>query len=346
MHHRASIAAAVGLSAFALGLIPACGVDFDEFISDPLANLDDLQMADDGDEEDLRVMLGSRTCTPMLQDVRLSEGAFGPIVIEPRSIQTPAPALGSNRPFELDQDRERIPYGEHRLLYPDDYKLGEYAEFRGTLDFVPTYEGSTQVLVLDKAYLIEGEIVKTLFLRHTRFDVDGGLKLWGKLTHFWRVWGTDEIGVVLTGISNLSNHEPRFDGQYFMDEGGKRLVSLRWPAQMVPHHDPFALAVIEPEQTVALGWMGGTLPMGASPFVGFYRRLPYTPPTSRDCASISIAPDGTPVNAAGDALELVGGTRANFERRWWLDRDNSTIYELDRFFGRAPRLSSIIRLPW
>jgi hypothetical protein len=245
-----------------------------------------------------------------------------------------------------------------------DVKLGTYTEMSGKIEnrslVGPGGEAppSGSYLVLDKPISVEGKQVKEVYVQHWPELTEGAqVKLNGRVDR-WTYGGveTPSASVIsLSGVSNLSAGEPKFDGKVFTDDQGKTLQQLSYMAPMIMDAPAQIFVLDQGHDKAWLGSMGGMMPPDMNPFHGFRDSAKIEEPTEADRNGVVQGPDGTPRNAQ-TLKKLVSIGEDPMEgppypdmmtSRWYMDEDANKIYRLDSggIAGMINNMAQVIRLP-
>jgi hypothetical protein len=251
-----------------------------------------------------------------------------------------------------------------RVFGPDSVKLGSYAALSGKIEnrslvgIGGEAPPSGSYLVLDKPISVDGQPVKELFVQRWPELTDGAqVKLNGRLDK--GTWGGVETPessyFALSGVSNLTAGEPKFDGKFFTDSAGKQLSVLSYNRPLIMDAPAQIFVLDQGNDRAHLGSMGGFIPPYMNPFHGFSGSVAIENPTQADRDGVIQGPLGEPISAAtGKKLVLVGEEGNNvvpfpdmMSHRWYMDEDKKEIYRLDSggIAGFISHMSQVIRLP-
>ncbi len=191
-------------------------------------------------------------------------------------------------------------------------------------------------LVLDKPIQVNGETVKEVFVDANKTYADGAsVELNGRLdpSSFGGVEIPPTGFIRLTGVTDLTAGEPKFDGKTFTNSHGKELPVLSYNRPEL-YDAPARIWVVDQGNDKAwVGASGGMVPPDMNRFHGLRgsRAIEYPTQTERDAISFDDA--GQPfVKASGDKLELIGqsptpqGYPDEMTHAWYLDPKTDTAY--------------------
>lgn len=138
--------------------------------------------------------------------------------------------------------------------------------------------------------------------------------------------------VELTGRSDLTKGEPKFDGRDFMGSSGKPLPKFFYNQPMIADAPSTLFVPDQGADKLFVGTFGGFMPYGQqSPFHGFRGSAAIENPTRADREAVQWTESG-PVNADGQKLALIG-TEAPPPHsadipghEWYFDPSASKVY--------------------
>ena len=252
-----------------------------------------------------------------------------------------------------------------RPSQPDSLKLGEYHQLSGQIAH-RSHVGiggeappSGSYLVLDEPKQVNGQTVKELYLRNqdelaqgARVEVNGRLDQGS----YGGVETPARTYLALSGVTNLSAGEPKFDGKGFTSSAGKKLPVLAYNRPML-YDAPARIFVLDQGQDRAfLGAMGGMMPPWMNHFHGFRGSAKIENATQADRNAITLDAEGAPTSkASGKKLTHVGQESVDpsgpipfgAPPNWFYDADAATLYRIDPQLGsgQAYRLAQVVRLP-
>lgn len=217
---------------------------------------------------------------------------------------------------------------------------------------------SGSYLVLDKPITVEGKQIKEVFVQRWPEMAEGSqVTLNGRVDR--RNYGgveTPAASVIsLTGVSDLSAGEPKFDGKVFTNDLGKELKQLSYNRPLMWDAPAQIFVLDEAHDTAFIGGMGGMIPPDMNPFHGFRGKAKIEQPTDADRAAVVIGPEGTPRNAStlkelvliGSSGDEMGPHPDMLVRNYYFDEDANAIYRLDSggIAGFMQDMFEVIRLP-
>ena len=204
-------------------------------------------------------------------------------------------------------------------------------------------DGGSRWLKLDKSIQIGDKIVTDVRVENGASWENGKVVLNGRLNleeSPERIFPPRFIAV-LSGVTNRSIDEPRYDGTNFTNSKDDVLEQLGW--QIPDSNDlPSVLVALDhASDTAFVGQYG--LPnvsperRDENPFRGFYEKRAISLPTAEEIANPPVAwstPTDTtrareewPHSAStGKELEQVGGPKTIQGKRWFIDHATQTIY--------------------
>lgn len=213
-------------------------------------------------------------------------------------------------------------------------------------------------LVLDEPRKVNGQLVKELYVeRWPELEEGAKLQLNGRLDI--RSFGGVEMPptnyYALSGVTNLSAGEPKFDGETFTNAEGKTLPWLSYNRPLM-YDAPAKIFVLDQgHDTAFVGAMGGMVPPWKNGFHGLSGSAEIESATAADRNAITIGADGVPTSKATQqelthvglepgpsATPIPGGA----QRNWYFDAEGSTLYRIDsRASAPNPhQLSQVVRL--
>ncbi len=252
-----------------------------------------------------------------------------------------------------------------RPSQPDSLKIGEYHQLSGQIAHRNHFgiggeaPPSGNHLVLDEPKQVNGQTVNELYLRNQDELAEGTrLELNGRLDQgsYGGVETPPRTYLALSGVTNLSAGEPKYDGQQFTSSAGKKLPILAYNRPML-YDAPARIFVLDQGQDRAfLGGMGGMVPPWMNHFHGFRGSAKIENATQADRNAITIDSEGAPTSkASGKKLTHVGQETADpsgpipfgAPPNWFYDADAGTLYRIDPQLGSSQphRLAQVIRLP-
>lgn len=251
--------------------------------------------------------------------------------------------------------------GATRVQSTPSVKVGSYQALSGKIDnrtlFGPGGEAppSGSYLVLDQPVRIDGKSVSELYLPYKDFAQGEAMRLNGRIDvqSYGGVETQPGSVYALSGLSNLTAGEPRFDGQMFFDALDKPLEVLHYNRPLIMDAPAKIFVLDQGADRAFIGAMGGFIPPHMNPFHGFTGSAKIRNPTVADRAAVKFDANGEPANAStGKKLTLVseemsGQPSETFASRWYLDTDRDALYRLDSGgFGALQNLMvQVVKLP-
>jgi hypothetical protein len=228
---------------------------------------------------------------------------------------------------------------------PVEVKSGTYRALHGKVINQTLYgpggeaPPSGEYLKLSTPISVDGKATDQIYLGHKKELVGKTVTLNGRLDigTYGGVETRPGTYVQLSGVSNLTAGEPRFDGVNFTGAGKKKLpvVSLPYPAMLADA--PGGIMVIDQGKDHAyIGTMGGFIPPQANPFHGFRARRLIKPATAKHQAEAVMDSNGRVRTAAGKEIPMVGKENGKL---WFVDVPARTAY---RFNG--PNMDQVVRM--
>ncbi|MBK6688029.1 MAG: hypothetical protein IPG45_26375 [Deltaproteobacteria bacterium] len=234
------------------------------------------------------------------------------------------------------------------------HRLGDHLEVIGKAANrpVPEPEGlpAGTWIKLERPISVGGQVVKELRLWNDQLDDGLKVKLYGRLDkkNYGGVLRPKGEYFELSGASNLTLGEPRFDGAKFKDAEGQPLVILRHDSpHVVP--GPAQLFVLRPEAKLAhLGSFGGQIPQWVNSFHGFRATAAIGAPTEAEKGSFKLlrgkaSMDGKELVAIGPREQADGAVVAEGAAHWF-DVTTQTVYGTEQA-GNRRVLAKVIRVP-
>ncbi len=226
------------------------------------------------------------------------------------------------------------------------YERGSYQAFTGTVQELQLMGIGGEVppsgnyLMLDEELSVGGVRTNKLFLGYDTQKLRSGQKVTvhGRLD--LSPWGGVETPgghyVALTGLSNLTAGEPKFNGKDFVNAAGAKLPMLAYNAPMIMDA-PANIFVLDANAKKAfVGHYGGFIPIEANIFHGFTAARAIQTATTTDQRQVKVS--GGKVYAAGSGKELAA-VGAQGTRKWYVDPVARALYGLT-----AGKVDQVVRL--
>ncbi len=209
-------------------------------------------------------------------------------------------------------------------------------------------------LMLDKSISVGGNSYDRVYLG--TYPAGQEVELHGRLDvgRFGGVEVRDGRYAALSGVSNLTAGEPRFDGENFITKAGEKAPVLMLDQREIYDAPNWVLVLDEAEKKAFQGGTGGRMIPGSNRFHGFYgQAAEIVQPTDADRAAVKIDRAGKPVNGAGEALKLVASNvwppqgADQMMTSWYFDPTANTAYKFlsGGIAGFNMRMSEVIRVP-
>ncbi|MEQ9496493.1 MAG: hypothetical protein RIT81_06535 [Deltaproteobacteria bacterium] len=242
----------------------------------------------------------------------------------------------------------------------DGFPFGGYHEFAGRIEERnPLAIGgeappSGNYLILDRPIKVGGEDHRAVFVGRANVKPGDVVKLTGRLDKIehGHVTNVGAYVIGLSGVTNQSAGEPKFDGEKFTDAQGKDMKAFSWDDPRIADEPAQLFVVDQGADKVWFGSNGGFLPQGVNPFGGFrgYRKIDNA--TNEERAKIGTDAQGHPfdktTNQKFDLLHTVGqGPRVmdGMSTSWYRNPSNGTLYRFQNggIAGFSNHLDQIVR---
>ncbi len=228
-----------------------------------------------------------------------------------------------------------------KLEAPTGYQVGSYKTLSGTIqnERIMGIGGeappSGAYLHLPENIEIAGKQYGKVFLGNREFQDGQTLDLHGRLdvNRFGGVEVLEGTYLQLSGLSNVSAGEPRYVNGKFETVDGKKAPRLMLERRDIFDASNVIMVLDQGADKAFVGLEGGMQMAGANAFHGFKgdARI-IANATDADRQAIQINREGTPINAAGQELDRVGGhadpagVADGMLTSWYYDKAADTAY--------------------
>ena len=242
------------------------------------------------------------------------------------------------------------------------FKEGAWTDLKGTIKKYtpenPPRDGGAGAfgswLKLDTPVKIGDLEVKELYLEYRNVPEGQAVQLNGRLDVREgpaEIFPPIRFGV-LSGMTNLTAGQPRYDGKDFFGATGKKLPQLHWNEPLVMDKPATLFVPDQGADKMFVGAIGGMIAPWMNHFHGFRGAVNITGPSRTDIKTVrwDHSAGGPVLSASGKALKMIGKETSpivHSQAHWFLDPASKTAYRfapIGGFGALQPKLDQVVRL--
>lgn len=250
-----------------------------------------------------------------------------------------------------------------KLEATDGYPFGTWKSLTGKIENVPGLMGiggetapGGSYLNLDQPIIMGGQEVHRVFVQGKELTDGARVELTGRLdqAHWGGVERPRVDYVALSGVTDQTAGEPRFDGEKFYDARGKELQTMSYDVPNM-YDGPSTLYVLDQGSDKAwIGVQAVFIPPEMNPFMGFREARAIEYPTTADRDAIGPNDYGHLVDRrSGEELELLAergqgpDIADGMTTGWYRHPGNGDIYRFQNggIAGFSNYMDQIVRAP-